>query len=335
MPSVSEFNKSRVIALMQTGRSCRQIQEMLGIPKSTIHCIIQKWRQTQIIERRPGSGRSRISTVEQDEALVDVLLNHPFKNAVNARIISNFPGSISTARNRIRVSNVKNYAAAKKVGLTPQHKEARVAFALEHLARDDDFWRRVVFSDEKVFQSSHNGHIRVYRPRNSRYHERYIASTERSGRFSVNLWGWISAVSPGVTVNVENRLNSDVYVRILEHIMLPSVRGVYRNDNFIFQHDNCTVHTARRTVEWLQAQNINVLDWPSRSPDINPIENLWGLLQKKLQSRRVIFHNREELLTAIMEEWHTIPQDYFRNICLSMPRRLENVIAANGAMTKY
>jgi hypothetical protein len=63
------------------------------------------------------------------------------------------------------------------------------------------------------------------KPRNSRYDERYVEPTERSGRFSVNVWGWISAVSPGVMLHVEERLNSGVYIRILENVMRPSVLG--------------------------------------------------------------------------------------------------------------
>lgn len=93
--------------------------------------------------------------------VAEVLRNHPLRNAVNAGIISNFPSSVSTARARVRDSDIKNYAAARKISLTPHHVEARVAFALEHLARDDDFWRSLVLSDEKVFQSSRNGHVRV------------------------------------------------------------------------------------------------------------------------------------------------------------------------------
>jgi hypothetical protein len=88
-----------------------------------------------------------------------------------------------------------------------------------------------VFSDETVFQLSHNGRVRVYRPRNSRYDERYVEPTERSGRFSVNVWGWISAVSPGIMLHVEERLNSGVYIRILENVMHPSVTRVYPNQN--------------------------------------------------------------------------------------------------------
>jgi hypothetical protein len=151
----------------------------------------------------------------------------------------------------------------------------------------------------------------------------------------VNFWAWISVGSPGVMLHIEERLNSNVYIRILENVMVPSVERIFPNNNFIFQQDNCPVHTAHRVREWFADRNINVLDWPRRSPDLNPIENLWGLLVKKIEQQRLVFHNRDELRTAIIQAWHTLPEDYHRNLCLSMPRRLIRVIEANGAMTKY
>jgi hypothetical protein len=199
------------------------------------------------------------------------------------------------------------------------------------LLKDEAFWSRVVFSDEKVFQSSRNGRIRVYRPRNSRY----VHNTHNSGWFSVNIWSWISVGSPGVMLHVEERLNNDVYIRILENIMVPSVAIAYPNNDYIFQQDNCSVHTARRVTEWFENHNISVLDWPSRSSDLNPIENMWGLLVTKLKQSRLVFANREELLTAISDARQSLPQDYHRNLCFSMPFRIQNVLDANGAMIKY
>jgi transposase len=335
MAPIPYFNKVQIISLFQDGLSHSKISERLGIGRSTISAIIKKWRQDQTVERRPGSGGRRISTRNEDEQLLTVIRNSPFTTATAAVNISNFPGSVRTSRRRLRNSELRNHAAARKIRLTPQHKEARVGFALEHLAKDNAFWSRVVFSDEKVFQSAHNGRVRVYRPRNSRYDERYVEPTERSGRFSVNVWGWISAVSPGVMLHVEERLNSGVYIRILENVMRPSVTRVYPNQNFIFQQDNCSVHTSHRVATWFQDQNINVLDWPSRSPDVNPIENMWGFLVRHLQKQRQIYRNRQELLTAITDAWHALPQDYIRNLCLSMPNRLRKVLDANGAVTKY
>jgi hypothetical protein len=86
--------------------------------------------------------------------------------AVEAVNTSGFPGSFRTARRRVRGSDLKNHVAARKLSLTPMHREPRMAFCLEHLARDDAFWAQVIFSDEKVFQSCPNGRLRVYRPRN-------------------------------------------------------------------------------------------------------------------------------------------------------------------------
>jgi hypothetical protein len=103
----------------------------------------------------PGSGRHPVSIGNQDEALLNVIRGSPFTTAVNAANTSLFPGSIRTVR------ELRNRASARKIGLTPRHKEARIGFALEHLARDEAFWSSVVFSDEKVFQSCPNGRLRA------------------------------------------------------------------------------------------------------------------------------------------------------------------------------
>jgi hypothetical protein len=133
------------------------------------------------VERRPGSWGRRISTCDQDKQLLNVTRNSPFTTAIAAVSISNFPGSVRTSA---VVCGIVNFETTQLLG--PRQKNAKVGFALEHLAKDNAFLSRVVFSDEKVFESSRNGPLKIYRPRNSRY-ERYVESTEQSGRFSINV----------------------------------------------------------------------------------------------------------------------------------------------------
>jgi hypothetical protein len=82
--------------------------------------------------------------------------------------------------------------------------------------------------------------------------------------------GWISAQGPGALCVVEERLNANVYIRILNEIMLPSVVQVFPHNNYLFQQDNCSIHTSALVQNWIRENNINILQWPSKSPDLNP-----------------------------------------------------------------
>jgi transposase len=82
MPSVSNFNKIKIVTLAQRGMSQAQISMDLRIPKSTISSILQKWRQNGTIERRQGSGRPSTFTAEEDNMLLNRLRNSPFMTAV-------------------------------------------------------------------------------------------------------------------------------------------------------------------------------------------------------------------------------------------------------------
>ncbi|KAJ8972395.1 hypothetical protein NQ317_017254 [Molorchus minor] len=112
-----------------------------------------------------------VSTENEDNALVEFINQNPFETAVKAREETLFPGSLRTTQRGLKQYGFKNCAAAHKVFLTEDHKQRRVQFANEFL-QENEFWNNVVFSNEKTFQSSNNGRLRVYRPRNTRFEEK-------------------------------------------------------------------------------------------------------------------------------------------------------------------
>ena len=124
-----------------------------------------------------------------------------------------------------------------------------------------------------------------------------------------------------------------VYQDILEHFMLSSADNLYGDADFIFQQDLAPAHTAKTTKTWFNYHGITVLDWPANSPDLNPIENLWGIAKRTKRDMRPT--NAKELKAAIEASWSSITPQQCHRLIASMPRRIKAVIHAKGAPTKY
>jgi hypothetical protein len=105
--------------------------------------------------------------------------------------------------------------------------------------------------------------------------------------------------------------------------------------NLIFQQDNDPKHTSHQASKWFKQNNINVLKWPAQSPDLNPIEHLWYHLKWQLNAYEHPPAGMHELWEQVQMEWDKIPKEVCRNLIESMPRRIEAVIKAKGAQTKY
>ncbi len=77
------------------------------------------------------------------------------------------------------------------------------------------------------------------------------------------------------------------------------------------------------------------MDWLGNSPDLNPIENCWSYMKYKLKSDRAVT-SLPKMIHALKMMWiKDMPLEYFRKLCNSMPRRIEEVLANNGHMSKY
>ena len=102
-----------------------------------------------------------------------------------------------------------------------------------------------------------------------------------------------------------------------------------------YQHDGATPHTAHICRQHLQTNNISVLDWPSKSPDLSVIENLWDYLGQRVRDQQNPPQTVAALAAALRQEWRAIPQQYIRGLFNSMRRRLTACIRAQGGHTGY
>ncbi len=96
------------------------------------------------------------------------------------------------------------------------------------------------------------------------------------------VWAAMSSAGVGPQCFLKSTVNTAIYQEMLEHSMLSSADKLYGDADFIFQQDLAPAHTAKGTKNWFNDHGVTVLDWPANSPDLNPIENIWGIVKKKM-----------------------------------------------------
>ena len=146
------------------------------------------------------------------------------------------------------------------------------------------------------------------------------------------LWGCFSALGVGPLIEVEGIMDRFKYADIVTDTMLPYAR---RNLGrcWMFRQDNDPKHCSKHVEGSMKRHKIRKLEWPSQSPDLNPIENLWAILDKRVRVRQA--SNTRDFLKMLQETWQEIPQETLIRLVASMPKRCAKVIKGNGWHTNY
>ncbi len=149
-------------------------------------------------------------------------------------------------------------------------------------------WSKVIFSDERTFCISFGNKVLESggRGRGGEAHSPSCLKSSVKFKQSVIICGAMSSAGVGPLYFFKTNVTAPVYQEILEHLMLPSADQLFKDADLIFQQDLAPAHTAKSTKSWLNDHGVGVLDWPANSPDLNPIENLWGNVKRKMRNKR-------------------------------------------------
>lgn len=214
----------------------------------------------------------------------------------------------------------------KKLRLTERHWAARVAFV--QVERPHDFWRKVFTTDEKTFTIH-------YDKRGVWIDAGDDVPPRTSTKYQVNLKVWGGVGYHGLTplLRVPTSQTGEQYRDFLRDKVGPIMKRRY-GSNWIFQQESDGSHTARVVSEWLNSQDIEwIRDWPTLSPDLPGIENLWAILIQRLAERQ--HRTIEGLWRSLQDEWENISESLCRRLALSVPKRLKKVIELGGEALKH
>ena len=216
--------------------------------------------------------------------------------------------------------------------LTEKQKNDRLMFAQKHLQLGTD-WSKVLFTDESYFWLNED-HRPLYRKRGERCPE--IVVNQKKFPDKILVFGGISSLAKTNLIIIERGTIDHIsYVDDLidGSGLIPEMNTIYGIRNWVFMQDGATAHTCKETIDYLKTY-VNILDdWPAMSPDLNPIENLWAIMKRKVYELKP--KTIDELCAAIFEVWESISSEMLKNLANSMQDRLQQVIANNGGHTNY
>ncbi|ETV86302.1 hypothetical protein H257_02715 [Aphanomyces astaci] len=307
--------RGSIVAFRKAKLSIRRIADELGVSKGAVCSYLRSpetygtpiragrpakydARDKRRVLRLASEGRSSSSRIKHD-------LNLTFSTRTVRRILSNAP----------HLKYKKRKATPR---LTSAHKKARVEWAKSHVDLGLG-WNQVVFSDEKKFNLDGPDGLQYYW-HDLRKDEQTFLSRQNGGG-GVMIWAGFSSQGRTEVAVLQGRQDSYAYCDTVANYLLPFVHA-HHPDGFVFQQDNASIHASQETTAFLAEQNIPLLSWPALSPDLNPIENVWGCLARKVYANGRQFGSVQELQSEILRQWDAIDEELFHKLIASMKSRL-------------
>lgn len=325
----------QIIDLHEQGVGIHEISRQINVTRNTVRRWVRRYgNEENLIDLRRNNHRPQVITQEQSRLMQRQYMMDAF--TPTKHFAEAFEVHPSTVRRHLHTMGLHHRRPAKKIALTDAHKAARLIFARQYLNFD---WTTTAFIDEKTFQSSQTGRLHLWRIDKTRYTADHVIANNASGRITANMSGWISSGGVGELVNLPPRATAQDYVDLLDGSVLPTLQLYYPQEDVApinFVQDNATIHTARIVRNWFNNNraNLNVIPWPAKCADLNPVENLWGLMVQKWSNRN------ERTREALIDHCHTVWEsfrgtDICQKLIGSMRNRLQAVIDNNGGYTRF
>uniref|UniRef100_A0A3B3HFA0 Transposase Tc1-like domain-containing protein n=1 Tax=Oryzias latipes TaxID=8090 RepID=A0A3B3HFA0_ORYLA len=320
---LSKDLRNLIVAKHTEGIGYRRIPKLLKVPVSTIGAIIRKWKEHGITINLPRPGAPRKISDRGVRTIIRRVLQQPRTTRGELQKELESAGTVvskKTISNALNRHGLHARTPRKTPFLKKKHVEARLEFVTQHLDKPMTFWEKILWSDEtkiELFGCHKTQH--VWRKNGTAHHPQNTTPTVKFGGGSIMAWGCFAACGTGRLHIIEGIMTGEKYRDILDQNLLSSARLLKMKRVDLSARQRSQAHSQGN-----KKKKIKLLEWPSQSPDLNPIENLWKDLKIRVHRRDP--RNLEDLKAVCVDEWAKITPEQRIRLVSPYRRRLEAVI---------
>ena len=326
---LSSEERAVILALKKDGLGQRAIAKRVNRSKTAIQHVLA----TDNTENRTTTAGPK---PKLSATLRRLIIRTVLKERLTASQVQKKMGLSVSIRTIQRIlqqhSNLHYVKMQPSPHLTQSHRTKRLKWGREMIVKDAAYWRKVTFTDEKRWCLDGPDGFNYYWADNRL--SRDVFSKRVNGGGSLMIWAGVSWRGKTELAFISNKIDAVHYCSMLDRVYQPYVEKHYPKGG-IFQQDGAPAHTAVYTRDYFMMEDMLVIDWPPKSPDINIIENVWSILARRVYQGGRVFDDVSDLKECLLYEWDKLTIHEIRNLIESVPRRIVELIVKRGGETKY
>lgn len=326
---LQSHEKAKIINLLAEGVPIPAIANQLQRDKRT---ILSFTKNASKIRKRVSNTKFNKINSRQMTTLKRTLSKLPLSTSRTIFTEAGIDVKSRTTRCRILRSIAKVKSASKRPPLSKKHEDKRVEWAKRYMKLD---FQTVIFTDEcRASLDGPDGWARGWISNGSTTPTRLKRQQGGGGcMFWAGLHG-SNLIGP-FRIQEGIKIDSAVYCQLLNDKLMPYVNSfpqIQRN-KIVLMQDNAPSHASNFTKTFLEGNGFSgkrLMDWPSASPDLNPIENYWSVFKRLLYDGNKQYSNTEQLWNAIITTFASMDKGLIKKLTSSMDNRLYAVLSKNG-----
>jgi transposase len=327
---LTEEQRWAIIILYKDGQKKNEIGHKISCSLKTVQHWISHYEEHQTIVDKPRSGRPRETDENTD---VNIVVTASVEKFIVPKMIKrqlDLQVDHHTVRRRLDEAGLYGRISRREYPFTEEDIRKRLSFAQGYRNYD---WSTVLYSDETLVELGTHGIEWVQRPVGRAFDPEYLTN-KKPHPDRICVWACFAKSGVGHIHMFTEDLDATLLKAIFKQHLIQSAGRLFpENTAWRLLQDNDPKHRSKLVQVWLFNHGVQCIDFPPYSPDLNPIENLWVRVKRRVERHNP--HNIETLQEHLYHEWYRASKRFTSKLSDSMPHRCQAVLTNKGHKTKY